>query len=265
MNWNTSSFKSVTQTQASENVGSKYKFIPTTAPLAVFENAGWVPFSISEAHARKNIGFQKHLIRLRQKDPQFTLDGEIPEIILINSHCGSSSFQIMAGVFRFACANGLIISGALFSTIKIKHIGYADQKVDNAISATITSFPKIITKVEQWKKMTLTDHEQYSFAESALLRIYSKKRLEKRKILISPTAEQILQAWRKEDEPKTLWNTLNIIQEKVMRGRVPLVLQGRSPHQASKSRVVKGIDQTVRINQALWDLAEETEAKISNN
>lgn len=31
---------------------------------------------------------------------------EVPEIILVNSHDGSSSYQLLSGFFRFVCSNG---------------------------------------------------------------------------------------------------------------------------------------------------------------
>ncbi|EBA7968526.1 DUF945 domain-containing protein, partial [Salmonella enterica] len=33
---------------------------------------------------------------------------EVPEIILLNSHDGSSSYQMVPGLFRFICTNGLV-------------------------------------------------------------------------------------------------------------------------------------------------------------
>jgi hypothetical protein len=33
---------------------------------------------------------------------------EVPEIILLNSHDGSSSYQMIPGMFRFVCTNGMI-------------------------------------------------------------------------------------------------------------------------------------------------------------
>nr|UVN18177.1 hypothetical protein pPsy0462b_00032 [Pseudomonas syringae] len=37
------------------------------------------------------------------------LDQEANEIILLNSHDGSSSYQMIGGKFRFVCANGLVL------------------------------------------------------------------------------------------------------------------------------------------------------------
>ena len=49
--------------------------------------------------------FTKHMIRLRHAG-QINARGEANEIILLNSHDGTSSYQMLAGMFRFVCSNG---------------------------------------------------------------------------------------------------------------------------------------------------------------
>lgn len=49
----------------------------------------------------------KHILRLRHTGQ--ILDKEASEIILLNSHDGSSSYQMMGGKFRFVCANFLFL------------------------------------------------------------------------------------------------------------------------------------------------------------
>jgi hypothetical protein len=46
---------------------------------------------------------------------------EANEIILINSHDGASSYQMLAGMFRFVCCNGLVV-GEVVEDIRIPHL-----------------------------------------------------------------------------------------------------------------------------------------------
>ena len=46
---------------------------------------------------------------------------EANEIILINNHDGASSYQLLAGQFRFVCCNGLVI-GTVSNDIRIPHL-----------------------------------------------------------------------------------------------------------------------------------------------
>ncbi|MGF6755119.1 hypothetical protein P3T16_002514 [Paraburkholderia sp. GAS42] len=48
--------------------------------------------------------YTKHMLRLRHAK-QITGD-EANEIVLLNSHDGMSSYQMLAGVLRFVCQNG---------------------------------------------------------------------------------------------------------------------------------------------------------------
>jgi hypothetical protein len=45
------------------------------------------------------------MIRMRHA-AQVDMKGEANEIILINSHDDASSYQMLAGAFRFVCCNG---------------------------------------------------------------------------------------------------------------------------------------------------------------
>ena len=125
-----SNFASVVQTAHAEDVSEKYRFIPTFEVLNVLEKEGWKPANIREARVldSNNNGFQKHIVRLRNPDVKIeNKDNLFPEIILTNSHNGLSSFQIMAGIFRLVCSNGLCVADSMFETTKIRHQGYTDE------------------------------------------------------------------------------------------------------------------------------------------
>lgn len=62
----------------------------------------------------------KHMVRLRH-GRQGSVLPEANEIILINSHDGASSYQMLAGVFRFVCCNGLVV-GQITNDIRIPHL-----------------------------------------------------------------------------------------------------------------------------------------------
>ncbi len=53
----------------------------------------------------------KHMIRLCHANQ---INGrEVGEIILLNSHDGTSSYQMLAGMFRFVCQNGMVCGDTL--------------------------------------------------------------------------------------------------------------------------------------------------------
>src|SRR3546814_3036217 len=60
------------------------------------------------------------MIRLRHASQ---INGrEANEIILLNSHDGTSSYQMLAGMFRFVCQNGLVC-GDTVADVRVPHKG----------------------------------------------------------------------------------------------------------------------------------------------
>src|SRR5574343_663907 len=154
--YNIENYDSVMQVKASSVVSDRYSFIPTTRVLSVFREQGWIPSRIKEASTRieEHKGFQKHMIRLRQDTVNRKVGDLFPEIVLTNSHCGSASFKVMAGLFRLVCLNGLTVADSTFQTHRIKHIGYTDQKVVDATYSILQETPKILDKVQEVKAIS---------------------------------------------------------------------------------------------------------------
>ena len=67
------------------------------------------------------------------------------------------------------------------------------------------------------------------------------------------TEAQILSARRWQDESSDLWTTYQRIQENLIKGGLPgRTTKGKRAH----TRAVKGIDGDVKLNRALWVMAE---------
>ena len=84
----------------------RYTLIPTIEVLRELRTEGFQPFMVLQAGVRKEdrLDFTKHMIRLRHASQ---INGEeANEVILVNSHDGSSSYQMLGGVFRYVCQNG---------------------------------------------------------------------------------------------------------------------------------------------------------------
>ncbi len=74
------------------------------------------------------------------------------------------------------------------------------------------------------------------------------------------TAFQILPLRRYEDRQDDLWSVFNRCQKNLLKGG----LQGRTAKgKRSHTRAVKGIDGDVKLNRALWVMAEELQQALS--
>lgn len=83
-----------------ESRSQRYSYIPTATVLQELRGEGFEPFMVCQTRVRADDrrDYTKHMIRLRHASQ---INGrEANEIILLNSHDGTSSYQMLAGMFR---------------------------------------------------------------------------------------------------------------------------------------------------------------------
>lgn len=234
--------------EAHDSRSARYTYIPTSDVLRGLREHGFEPFMVAQTRVRDDAhrDHTKHMIRLRHAN--HVGDREANEIILLNSHNGSSSYQMLAGVFRFACANGMVC-GTTHHDIRIPHKGdVMDQVIDGA-HTILDGFDLITERREIMESVTLAQPEQEALARAALSLRYDPATTQ------APiSADQLLRARRHDDVGGSLWKTFNRIQENMIKGGI----QGaRVNGRRRSSRAINGIDQGVAVNRGLWTLAEE--------
>src|SRR3954447_12047717 len=76
----------------------RYTYIPTIDVLRGLRKEGFEPFMVAQGCSRVEgkAEFTKHLVRMRHRE-QVHSRSEANEIVLINSHDGASSYQMIAG------------------------------------------------------------------------------------------------------------------------------------------------------------------------
>jgi len=105
----------------SKHLSHIYRFIPTTEVMDILGDQGWNPTQAVQTRTRKGYEasspYKKHMIRFRNES-HINLSKEMgdthPEILLTNSHDGSSSFRFHFGFLRLFCSNGLVIADKTF-------------------------------------------------------------------------------------------------------------------------------------------------------
>jgi hypothetical protein len=233
-----------------------YKYIPTSEILAGLAREGFRPYAVMQGGSRddEKRGFTKHLLRLRHDNQALQVGGTHNEIILLNSHDGTSSYRLMAGVFRLVCGNGMVVAENLIDDIRIPHKGDIEGQVIEGCISILDRLPEVSESVHQMNALRLTPGEQQAFARAALIAKYDDADKP-----APVTADQILTLRRNEDVAPTMWNTLNAVQENLIRGGLRYNQRNESGRLVARRRTreVGGIDQNTNINRALWALAEE--------
>ncbi len=246
-----SKFATVNADRPSERVSSSYRFIPTTRPLAVLADYGWLPVAVQETRTRDeaNAGYQRHIVRLSH--PSLTKEvgvgGTIPQILLGNDHTGNGAFEFLVGLFEKVCANNLCVNRGDAGRLRVLHRGYADAQVELNIRQVMAELPDVLGNVDRFKAINLSRDQQEAYAESAI-----ELRWDGEAFAVEPS--QVLTARHLEQKAPTLWNTFNRVQEAVIRGGVRQV---NADGRRTRARAVKSVGEDLRLNRALWALTSK--------
>ncbi|WP_137819188.1 DUF932 domain-containing protein [Pseudomonas sp. 2FG] len=231
-----------------ESRSERYSYIPTATVLQELRGEGFEPFMVCQTRVRRDDrrDFTKHMIRLRHSS-QIDARGEANEIILLNSHDGTSSYQMLAGMFRFVCQNGLVC-GDTVADVRAPHKGDVAAQVIEGAYEVLHGFEQAQASREAMRAVTLDGGEAEVFARAALALKYDDPGKP------APITErQVLAARRLDDNRADLWSVFNRTQENLIRGG----LAGRGGNgRRQRTRPVQGIDQDLRLNRALWLLAD---------
>jgi hypothetical protein len=250
---------SIFATEAYSAVSERYTFIPTIKVIDALRNEGFLPVKASQSKTRikGKSEFTKHLIRFRRAealniDHKMEVGTELPELVLVNSHDRSSGFQLSAGIFRLACANGLIVKSADFGDISVRHSGNIVDEVIEGSCRIIKDMPTVMADVARFKRVTLDGKQAHAYATAALALRYPEA---------SPIKhEQLLAVRRVSDTSNDVWTVFNRVQENFMRGGLRGV---GSTGRRTKTRAIKSVNEDLRLNKALWVLTEEM-ARLAN-
>ena len=200
-----------------KGTSAKYSHIPTDQVVKDMELLGWGVVDAKEVKARKNIGFQKHLVVFRNNDVVINgKDGDqvFPQILLTNSHDGKNSFSFTAGIYRMVCENGLVVATEEMENIKVRHMGYDFDKLQSVIKTMVEKLPLTVEAMNKMKSVELQENQILELAETLL-----NSRLEGTKNTIDISSiDEVNASQRTEDTYGDLWTSFNRIQENIIEG-----------------------------------------------
>lgn len=228
-----------------ESRSERYTYIPTITLVDNLQREGFRPFFACQTRVRDESKREhtKHMLRLR-REGQIT-GKQVPEIILLNSHDGSSSYQMLPGLFRAVCSNGLVC-GESFGEVRVPHKGNVVERVIEGAYEVLGIFDRVEEKRDAMQSLMLPPPAQQALAKAALTYRFGEEH--------HPVTEsQLLAPRRWQDESGDLWTTYQRIQENLIKGG----LYGRNAKGGrTHTRAIKGIDGDVKLNRALWVMAE---------
>ena len=245
---------SVLADEAHHSCSDEYSFIPTIQIVRDLFDHGFAPYSAAQSNTRiaDKRAYTKHVLRFRHADFKApSMVGDVfPEVVLTNSHDGASSFQLDSGFFRLVCTNGMVAPSANGEQIRVRHTGNVSDNVIDGCTRILDELQIGVSRIEEFQSIQLSRDEQVAFATAALQLRWGDG--------AAPVdGSALLNINRHADVGNDLWKTLNKVQEAVVRGG----LRGRNATgNRIVTRAVTGISEDIKLNKALWSLADSMAA-----
>lgn len=232
---------------AHERLTAAYTFVPTGRVLEALAEAGFFPVEARQARTRTASPFHaRHLIRLRRRLETVALREAVPELLLLNSHDGTSAYQLRAGLYRAVCTNGLVVSVGVMPAWRVLHRGDVVDEVIRGALEMSERFGVLATLVERMERTILDEGQRLALATEALALRFPNDRPG------AVTPADLLRPRRSEDVGDDLWHVLNVLQEALLQGGVP---RRSVRNRVTRTRRITAIRAGLRLNSALWDLA----------
>lgn len=231
-------------------LSEKYVHIPTNVILDDMQKLGWKVCDTQQVKSKKKAGYQKHIIKFF--NPDITIKGDngddaFPQILLINSHDGTSSFQFRVGLYRLVCSNGLVIATKEFGNISLRHVGYTFDELRKTVNGLVEQLPTVVEKINRFTEKEMTENQILAFAKKAVEVRFGEN--------YNVDLEMLTKADRKEDEGSSLWKVFNRVQEKLVNGGFHATSTFNQKRR--KIRSIKSFVKDVKMNEQLWELAEQ--------
>lgn len=235
-------------TQPHSSRSERYHQVRTDEVLERLFEAG---FGVTSAQQGKSkiegkAAFTKHMVRLRQVDAQMIVGETVPEVVLMNSHDGTSAYHLFFGLFRVICSNGLVV-GSAFDSYRFGHTARLANEVVDASFEIIGQAALAQERIQSFRASTMSDDDMGYFARAAHVLRFGERAEE-----ASVRPRQLLEARRREDAGNSVWEVMNRVQENAMVGVRAISPSGMriAPRRFTEAHA------STQFNRDLWDLAE---------
>ena len=243
-----------------ERLTDRYMPLHTSSLLPVLADYGYSPVQAAQKRSRKaSAEHSAHMLAFAKTDlASLNADDIRPEIILYNSHDGSGSVKLFAGAFRFICSNG-IVAGDGFQS-RLYHNKSAMLGFEDMLRNTVANLPAMMERINALRSVQLSSAAAYEMAKRSVNTRWDMFDAQQKGVYaIEKTITDVLAVNRNEDNFTDAFTVFNRIQESVIRGKafVKSVTEATPHGSIRKARPVNSVKENIRINGALWNIAEE--------
>lgn len=230
----------------SPKLTEKYTFLDTRKVVQDMADLGYAVTGVRRpAHRTPSGAYGLHEVEFREPKYIGKSIDQAPRVLFINSYDGSRKAQLVGGIIRFACLNGLIL-GDLDGNEKFLHVGDFEQDLLDHMAKIAKSQEEAFTKIEHYRSTPIDDQLAIEMArEMAELRFGEDL----------PTLDfrNLLQPRRAEDLGTDLYTRWNVAQENLAKGGVPVIGKDGQPRLTAP---VNSIIRSNDLNREWWNILE---------
>jgi hypothetical protein len=199
-----------------EHLSDKYSPVSTEILLQPFLSRGWEIVS-----SRTNKKKSREWLTLEHE--AFKIGDDTVRIEVTNSYDGSTALNIMGGIGRLVCSNGLVV-GKDFETFRFIHKGNKIyEKLDNAYEKIVAKLEQLKGKIDALNDVTLDEVQTVNSVRNIYKKLIESDGEKKKVELVSipeDTLKLTLQTHRDADKGKDAYTVLNVVQENIVRNGV---------------------------------------------
>lgn len=254
-----------------ERLSDRYQSLNTSHLIPVMQDYGYFPVQAAQKRqrgAKDVIGAQhkSHLIAFAKEGDKG--DGSTRnEIIMYNSHDGTSAVKLFAGAYRFICSNGIVAGEGMQASIY--HTKKSLSDFETMLRNIIDKLPVVMQRFDAARQVQLDASQRYELAKQAVMKrwnimdklhvvhddfVDAEGRPIKGSFAIDETIRGALGVQRSEDDLSDAFTVWNRIQENVLRGNVNVKSISEKNIGIRKARPITAVSEHVRINSELFDL-----------
>jgi hypothetical protein len=139
----------------------------------------------------------------------------------------------------------MVVCDTNYGDFKLRHMGYTFSELQTKINEAVEAFPGLVEKINEFQNVELSDIQITEFAGKAAMIRFGEN--------VAVDLNELIAVERTEDSGNSLWTVFNRVQEKLITGGCSYKMGAKT----RKARAIKNFSQDLKINEALWELAEE--------
>lgn len=189
-------------------------------------------------------GYQKHRVLFTSNDLTTALadQGKL-QLLMTNSHDGTSSVTFQIGFFRYICANGLVAGDFIGEPVRVRHIGNIEDKIEEAIKIVAERANKLDEAMLKLQSVKLTFERIKEFELRAAQLRYDN------------VIDAVFPLHRPEDNGQVLFEVFNRVQEGLTKGLGAKITDENG--KVKSIRQLRSFMSDSEVNSKLFDLALE--------